>query len=117
MDKEELRAKVTEALMKKGTDNVTSAADITFSDKVPTSYCKNCGAAWQEDYPDCFGCTPQEVIDAKNKLVDSRVDAARLFDEIIADQKEEFIKEQMKDDIANYKELYNKFKPESYAKI
>ena len=114
MDLEDLKKKVAANLASKGQKTPEEIQAEAEAADLLIPRCVNCGARWGEDYGDCISCTPEEVKIAKDNLLDSQVDANKLFDSLVLQQREIFIREQMKEALDTYHELYNKHKPSKY---
>ena len=84
---------------------------------IPDKYCNNCKAPWWEDYGECHQCTPKEVLEARDNIMDAQIDASKIYDEQTKDIKEQFIKEFIKDKIDEHKRLYNLHKPRNYKAL
>ena len=113
MTPEELRELIQAKLAPK--DPLTELAED--AKLIPDKYCKHCNAPWWEDFGECHNCTPHEVLDARDAVVDARVDASKIYEEQTKLIREAFIEEQIKEKIQTHKELYNLNKPPNYAPI
>lgn len=68
----------------------------------------------QPDFGTCAHCTPKELFELDEKIIDTRVDAGKEFDIKAPELKSQYIEDSVFDLRAKWIELYNEKKPSDY---